>query len=639
MSFSDRPIERLFTAGNVAIFEWRNEPGWPTTYVTPSVKNLLGYEPSQLIDGALPFGDLVHPDDLTCLTEAFDSILTSGSDRFVHEDYRVRHADGHWVWVHEETLIDRDETGAVRALVGHLTNVTAQQTVKAELLAKHERLRLVLEGARLGMWDWNPQTNEVVFDERWARLLGHELDEIQPSLAEWEDRVHPDDLEACYADIRAHMAGETDFYENVHRMRHRDGRWVYILDRGRIAERDAEGRPTRFTGTHTDITLQKEAELAAQEASRATSTFLARMSHEIRTPLNGVLGVVHLLAGTEMTASQREYLETIRESGESLRAIINDVLDVAKVEAGEMSLVLEPFDPARLLRSIVDLYRERALAKRLDYRLEIGDDVPPCLVGDRHRLRQVLSNLLSNALKFTDEGHVVVRASAARSPDGATLRISVVDTGPGIADTDGIWEAFRQADALVSRTHGGTGLGLAISQQLTDLMGGSLMVESEPGKGSTFTLELELPVAERAPRPAGVVQEGIELTRLRVLVAEDNRVNQVVIRGVLDQLGQDVTVVENGRRAVDACRDGAFDVVLMDIHMPEMGGIEASQHIRALDLDTRPMIVAISADAFAPTLDAYAEARFDDSIAKPFKLDDLTRVLESAGRRTLDDAA
>ena len=488
---------------------------------------------------------------------------------------------------------------------------------------QRERLELVIEGTRLGMWDWNPQTNEVAFNDVWAELLGHSLDEISPTLEEWESRVHPDDIAGCYEDIQAHIEGKTAFYQNVHRMRHKDGSWRYILDRGKVVERDAKGLPTRFTGTHTDITDQKMAELAANNANQSKSLFLANMSHEIRTPLNGLLGIVQLLDGTELSEEQSQYLRIIQESGEGLLTVINDILDLSKIEAGKLVILPEAINLRQVLKLVHDLYRESALSKGLEFELDIADDVPEWVMLDGVRLKQVVMNLLSNAVKFTEQGAVRLKVDC---PD--RLRLRVIDTGIGIANTDRIWQDFEQEEASTTRRFGGTGLGLTISRDLVTLMEGSLTVASEVGHGSTFTVELTAPVADTPAKP--ILKEQLSKVQVkpqRILVAEDNPVNQMVISRLLDRLGMSVQMVADGAAAVEAVRTGSFDTVFMDIHMPSLDGIAATRQIRALDTPDQPRVIALSADAILERQDEALAAGMDDFVSKPFQFEQIVSVL------------
>ncbi|MCA9634842.1 MAG: PAS domain-containing protein, partial [Myxococcales bacterium] len=399
--------------------------------------------------------------------------------------------------------------------------------------SQRERLELVLEGTRLGMWDWNPQTNEVVFDERWAQMLGYRLDEIEFTLESWSSRVHPEDLDACLADIQAHVEGRTDFYENIHRMRHKDGRWIDILDRGRIVARDDGGRPIRFTGTHTDISAQCQAERRARELARSRTQFLARMSHEIRTPLHGMLGVAQLLESTGLTAEQRRLLKILMESGDTLLVLIGDILDFARVDEGALQLAAEPFDVHALVTSVIDLFTPRAHQKGLIFTQAIDLDLElrRHALGDAHRIRQVLSNIVSNAIKFTADGGV--KLVAAR--EGDQIRFEVIDTGSGIKDTERIFQAYEQEDTSEARRQSGAGLGLAIVRRLVERMDGELGVESRPGVGSRFWVQIPAPVC--AAPPAVDTPASLRRARMRVLVADDNPINQLVIQTMLANAG------------------------------------------------------------------------------------------------------
>lgn len=496
----------------------------------------------------------------------------------------------------------------------------------ASVAEQKERLELVLQGTRLGMWDWNPQTNDVVFDERWAEMLGHTLDEIPFALESWSSRVHPDDLEGCFADIQAHMEGRVPFYENVHRMRHKDGSWRHILDRGRICAWDEEGRPVRFTGTHTDITAQKEAELRAHELAQGRTRFLATMSHEIRTPMHGMLGLVELLERSQLDAEQRRVLSLLRQSGESLTRLIDDVLDFSKAAEGQLTLNLVPVRVRSLLREVVTLFEARAESKGVELRCVAPAGLPHWVEGDRHRIRQVLSNLVSNAVKFTRVGSVELRAFGR---DGG-VRFEVADTGPGIADTRAIFEPYNQAEAVGDEGVVGTGLGLAIVHELSVAMGGEVTVTSEVGVGSRFVVDLPLaPCRPPEVRPEAQPSRA-GLDQLTVVAAEDNAVNQMILEALLTPVVGSLQLVPTGREAVELVREVAPDVVLMDLNMPEMDGDEATRELRRLGL-TMP-IVATTADVLPETRARCEEVGFTAFLSKPFSERKLLQVLhEVAG--------
>ncbi|RRN62340.1 response regulator [Caulobacter sp. 602-1] len=379
----------------------------------------------------------------------------------------------------------------------------------------------------------------------------------------------------------------------------------------------------------------------ANAANVLKSHFLANMSHEIRTPLNGVLAMAELMAMDKMSDTQRERLKVIRESGAVLLGVLNDVLDLSKIEAGRLEITDRPFDIAQLAQSIRETYAPQARDKGLAFEVAVAPEAQGLWRGDADRLRQILGNLIANALKFTLEGAVAVRFASAE--DGSGLRIDVADTGIGISPEilPRLFDKFVQADSSTTRRFGGSGLGLAICRELAVLMDGSIKVQSREGRGSTFTVLVALPREEaitdvhyidddHVPAPDAAPAE---TARLRVLAADDNPTNQKVVAAVLTPLNAEVTLVADGQACVEAWRTGAFDIVLMDIHMPVMDGVEAARVIRALEAEqgrARTPIIAVTANALAHQVEDYLAAGMDGHVAKPIEVTKLYDAIEAA---------
>ncbi|MCL4801254.1 MAG: response regulator [Burkholderiales bacterium] len=374
---------------------------------------------------------------------------------------------------------------------------------------------------------------------------------------------------------------------------------------------------------------REHARAAAEAASRAKSQFLANMSHEIRTPMNGIVGMAELLASTRLDDRQRRYIEALHRSAESLLDIINDVLDLSKIEAGRLELATTDFDPRATVTEVVELMRVRAEGKGLALELRVADAVPPRVHGDPIRLRQVLTNLVGNAIKFTERGGV--RVSIGPEPGAAApmLRVEVADTGIGLTaeQSSRIFEAFTQGDASHTRKYGGTGLGLAISRDLVALMGGEIGVSSLPGRGATFWFTVAVaPASASAAEPAAAEPARLAPLAGRVLLVEDNELNQVVARGMLEALGLTVVTAANGLEAMAALAQRRYDLVLMDCQMPELDGFEATRRIREREAAggvRRSTIVALTANAVSGDRERCIAAGMDDYLAKPFRLTDL----------------
>jgi len=670
-----------FIADHTADYIWTMDLSLRFTYSSPAVIRVLGYTVDELMaltldrfstpEALAMVGQLLHEE----LEKDKESSETNRTRTFQSQHYRK---NGQLIWLESSLTFIRDEARKPVGILGVSRDITERRNSEELLAAEKQRLSSILEGTNVGTWEWNVQLGKVIFNERWAEIIGYTLAELAPvSIDTWTKFSHPDDLIMSGDLLEKHFRKELPYYECEVRMRHKDGHWVWVLDRGKVATWTTDGKPVMMSGTHQDVTarkhteeklqqmnialeqqtvLAKEMAAQAQLANAAKSDFLASMSHEIRTPMNAIIGMADLLLDSPLSEDQAKYVHVFRRAGDGLLRIINGILDFSKLEAGQISLESIAFSLHDLLKNVVDTMAFKVEEKEIILSWMVGGGIDDEMVGDPMRLRQILFNLIGNALKFTAAGSIQIIVekmedepfdSATPLSDHIRLCFSVIDTGIGIPRhmVGQIFDKFIQADSSISRKFGGTGLGLAICRQLVTLMDGEIWVESTEGVGSTFYFTVCLKKHHRATVAGAGGEKQQAPSRaddgpehpLRILLVEDNEDNRLLVQAYLKKLPHTVEEAVNGQEAVDKIREGkSYDIIFMDVQMPVMDGYTATRQIRDWEKGRQvqpAVIVALTAHALREDEQKSIEAGCDGHLIKPIKKQEFLQALQKYGKR------
>ncbi|GHC09432.1 PAS domain S-box protein [Cerasicoccus arenae] len=650
---SEASFRAAFDASGIGMAICTKDGRW--VRVNESLCRIVGYQREKLL--GLTFLEITHPDDIEMSLAHLQDITSSGKKEYRIEK-RYIHAKGHAIWVNLTVSAVHDAKGKLLFFVSQIEDVTENRRLERELKTVNERLALATRAGGVGVWDWDVLNDRLTWDEQMFALYGTppvQLNGIE-SIRQW---IHPDDVSDYFKKLQETLEGG-ELLNILFRVLKPDGSEGHLRAFATV-ERNAKGKPVRMVGTNWDISdavkqkqnLQSLAEQAKQ-ASLAKSQFLANVSHEIRTPLNGVIGMTHLLLDTPGLPEQhRETADLILSSSESLMLLINQILDFAKAESGKLELDVHRFNVRAVMRQLSSPLSIRAEKAGIAFSSNVDKKTPQRLRGDSGKLKQIIHNLADNAIKFTKEGKIELSVRVLEETrSDVWLRFSIRDTGIGIEPSvqKRLFSAFMQADASTTRLYGGTGLGLAISKEIVELMGGKIGINSEPGKGSEFWFTAQFEKAPETssgfPEPFSPInvkkaaqaksakdelKERVRRRSAHVLLADDNRVNQLVACGMLDRLGVTVDTAANGLEAIEYFRQNNYDLVFMDIQMPVVDGLEAALAMREWEAEHQlPItpVIAMTAHARAEDRRACMAAGMNECIVKPLSPDNVAEVVD-----------
>ncbi|MBI5245887.1 MAG: PAS domain-containing protein [Elusimicrobia bacterium] len=603
-------------------------------YFSPRYKSMLGYADDKIPNDFTAWEKLIHPDDLPRAREKVGD-YHDGRIPVYELEHRLRHKDGSYRWILARGAVLRGADGKVLRMSGSHTDIHERKNMEEALRESEQRFRQVAENIREVIWLSDVEKKTIIYVSPGYELVwGRTCRSLYDSPMTWLEALHPEDHDRVLDAAKTKQARGD--YDETYRILRPDGETRWIRDRA-FPVRDENGAVFRVAGLAEDITenrrLSEELRVArdaAQDSDRAKSEFLANISHEMRTPLNAIHGMCELMSVEPLPEPHGSRAKVAHRAVDTLTTIIDQLLDLSKIEAGRMTLEPLPTDCRRLLRETAELFGGQAEAKGLALKVTLDDSIPEFLHADPLRLRQVVSNLLGNALKFTERGEVRLEARAEGGPGPLTLAVAVTDTGIGIEPKvhGKLFKPFTQADASTTRRYGGTGLGLAISRRLIEMMGGEIGLESAPGSGSRFWFRVPLSEdgAPRADerRPATAA----EFSRLRVLVVEDNDANRNIAIEMLAHLGVAADSAADGALALEALSRFSYDLVFMDCSMPGLDGYAATIELRRREgLGARTPVVAMTAYALKDDREKCLAAGMDDYLSKPVRLDDVAAAL------------
>ncbi|MBP1754151.1 MAG: sensor hybrid histidine kinase [Firmicutes bacterium] len=605
----------------------------------------LGYSKDEIIGKNIK---LLVPEDKFNEYETKIMLVREGKIIDKLETKRL-HKKGHYIDVSISLAPLFNDRGDFNGAIGIYKDISEKIELAKRLKEQEERWRLALQGGSFCVWDYFLESKKLSNYGKWKEILGYNEDELSDNIEDLSELIHPEDRADA---IKLYNNNSAQDYLKEYRIKCKNNDYKWIRTKGRVFEWDEYGKPSRIVGTHEDVTSRKvieeeirekciQLEFLKQEAdnaNKAKSLFLANMSHEIRTPINGIIGTVQLLQLTNLTYEQERYAKRLKEAADTLLLTINDILDISRIESNNLSMNQEAFDLRDTIRKVYDILLINGNAKDLEISLSIDPAINYGLIGDEHRLMQVLNNLTSNAIKFTDKGKISFRiVKVCTTNNKERIDFIIQDTGIGIEDSykEKIFHSFSQGDLSYEKKYLGSGLGLAIAKSIALLMGGDIIFTSKIGEGSKFVFTGEFEISETQMKQN---QEGIPVNNKNklgpqkekvILIVDDNLINQEIVQNLIQRKEYHFIAAYNGREALDIVRKQEVDLILMDIQMPALNGLETAKIIRTEMAEKKHIpIIAITAYAMSEDEEKCKEAGMDSYISKPFELEAFYRMIE-----------
>jgi len=611
-------------AGKIGIWDWdlrTNKVIW-----SEQMESIMGMAPGSFKGAYTEWSSHLPPEDLTRIESKIKELF-KGKVQDYYGTYRVKMPDGTVRWQESFGSISYDASGNPIRFVGTSSDITERREAQTRLEEERRRLELVLEAGELGFWDWHIPSGAVQFGGRWCSMLGYSSEEIAPCVASWESLVHPDDMPAVQVRLSAHLSGKSSFYEAEHRLKRKDGSWAWVLDRGRVVERDERGNPIRALGIHADVSEQHASREALKEANKRKDEFLATLAHELRNPLAPLrTGLTILKRNPSGPEAQRSRDMMERQLYHMVR-LIDDLLDVARIRQGRLELKKSTVDLREVIESALESSKPLIESARHELSVTLPSK-PVQLNGDSVRLTQVLTNLLSNAAKYTPDGGKI---SLTASRTNGTAEIVISDNGLGLPRhmLDAIFDMFGQVNRTLDRSQGGLGIGLAIVKKIVELHGGDIRASSPgEGLGSTFTIHLPAlpsqpklsPIQEKPPPETAIDQH-------RVLVVDDNLDGAESLALFISLLGHKVDVAHSGPEALELLSHRMPHVIFLDIGLPGLSGYEVAQRIRKLPLGDQVHLIALTGWGTDEDKQKALEVGFSQHLTKPVDPTVVERIL------------